>query len=276
MMQDHDIWYGTEGSWRQLQELLSVNPSEIKLASGDQDDNPVTSTILNGVGVLSVRGSIVASPNWLTRWFGIPSYPDIKRAVSTLAGNAEVKAIMIEYDSPGGHAKGCKDCANFIRQVSETIKPITSFTNSQATSAAFWLFSAGSTRVVGEDAEVGSIGAIMVHTEFSKMDEAQGVTRTVLRSVPGKARATPYEALTDEAREELQEHLEYTHGQFVDGVSSLLGLSAKKVKTDIATGKVYRASEAVSLKMADAQLSLGETLGKIVKRVNRKPVASKK
>lgn len=274
-----DAWYGSERSYREVERLLNsfeMSSSKPQLSNLDElGPNPINTTITNGLGVMTVKGSIVSTSTWLTRWLGIPSYEDIREAVAGLAGNPDVKAIVINYDTPGGAAKGCKSCANYIREVDTKYKPVVSYTNESACSAGFWLFSAGSQRVVGEDAQIGSVGAIIVHTEYSEMDKNMGITRTVKRSAPYKALGTPFEKLSEEAEKELDDELEYLHNLFVTGIADLTRIPERKVRDTIATGRVFRTEEALRLKMADTTLSFGDTLARIAKRINRKPSASK-
>lgn len=270
-----DAWYGTEQSFREIERLLN---SGAQLRSSDLDEfgkNPVATSVVNGLGIMEVKGGLVTSSNWLTRFFGIASYDDVKSAAADLAGNGDVKTILAVYDSPGGSAEGCKSCATFLREINDKHKPLVSFTNNYATSAAYWLYSAGQMRIVGEDGRLGSVGAIIVHTEYSEQDKQRGITRTVLRSAPYKALGTPYERLSDEAKNELEEELEFLHNSFVSGIASLTGISERKVRTDIANGKVYRSQEALQLKLADKGLSFGDTVARLAKRHNRKPSASK-
>lgn len=274
-----DAWYGSERSYREVEQLLnSFELSANKPQLNKMDDfgsNPVGASISNGLGVMQIKGSIVTNSSWITRWLGIPSYEDIREAAAQLAGNVDVKAIVINYDSPGGAAKGCKSCANYLREIDTKHKPVVSYTNDSACSAAYWLFSAGSQRVIGEDAQIGSVGAIIVHTEYSEMDKNMGITRTVKRSAPYKALGTPFEKLSEEAEAELDAELEYLHNLFVTGIADLTRIPERKVRDTIATGKVFRTEEALRLKMADTTLSFGDTLARIAKRINRKPSASK-
>ena len=274
-----EAWYGSEKSYRDVERLLNsfeMGTNKPQLSTlDDYGPNPVAATIANGLGVMKIKGSIMSSSSWLTRWLGITSYEDIRETAASLAGNPDVKAIVIDYDTPGGAAKGCKGCANYLREIDTKYKPVVSYTNDSACSAGFWLFSAGSQRVLGEDAQIGSVGAIIVHTEYSEMDKNMGITRTVKRSAPYKALGTPFEKLSEEAEKELDDELEYLHNLFVAGIADLTRIPERKVRDTIATGKVFRTEEALRLKMADTTLSFGDTLARIAKRINRKPSASK-
>ena len=270
-----DAWYGTERSYRETEKMLSADLTQLRSGGDDDEPNPVKTEIVQGLGIMHIRGPMISSGNWMTRWFGIVSYDDIKEAAAKLAGNHDVKAILAVYDSPGGAAKGCKACADYLRDINDNDKPVVSFTDDAACSAAYWLYCAGQTRIAGENAQLGSVGAIIVHTEYSEMDKQMGIGRTVLRSAPYKALVTPFEKLTEESEKELTDELAYLHDSFVSGISHLTGISAKKVADTIANGKVYRTPEALNLKLADARLSFGEVVSKLAKRFNRKPAASK-
>ena len=266
-------WYGSEQSFRETQSKLEA--AQARMAYSDHDEpNPCTITKAQGVAVISIRGGLISETSFMSRWMGVASYQDIQEAVAFAANDGETKLILLNIDSPGGSAKGCKATAEMIRRVNDHVKPVVTFTNGMACSAGYWLFCAGQQRVIGEDAQVGSVGAIIVHTEHSAQLQQEGVTVTVKRSAPYKALATSVERLTPEASKELDDELEYLHEKFVDGISKLTGLRRSHVTEQVANGKVYRAEAAMELKLATFQLSFEETLTKLVKRVNRKPAAS--
>lgn len=256
-----EIWLGSEGSYIDLQ--LQLAKAEFRSDWDDEDSSSIPHQIVDGVGIMSIKGPLVATANWMTRWLGIPSYDDIKQKAAELAGNEKVRVILATYDTPGGDAKGCKNCANYLQQLSDTVKPIVSYTEGTAASAGYWLFAAGQQGVTSEDGRLGSIGAIIVHQESSQMHEKLGITFTVKRSAPYKALGTPYEKLTEAAHAELDAELEYLHNTFVKGIAELRDIDETKVASTIANGKMYRAAEAKKLGMVDTILSFEDTVVKL-------------
>lgn len=267
------IWLGSEKSYMDLQRMYDLAPDLLQMRSrpsqeqqtnyDEGDDNPVTYGRYGSVAVLNVSGPLIHRGNWMSQMLGIISYEDIKSRLAQMGTDSRVETVLINYDTPGGTAQGCKLCARFIREFSETTKPVVSFSESMAASAGYWLFAAGEQGVIDEEARLGSVGAIMVHTETSDMDRNMGVTRTVFRSAPYKALGTPYEKLSDEAKAEIKGELDYMHDQFVTGISELRGISKTITNNRIANGRMFRADESIRNGLADSQLSLEETVVKL-------------
>ena len=272
---DELIWFGSENSFRELQALYGgglnlTKAPDPKLWMGDDDRNPLQHVLADGVAVVDITGPMISRGNVLTKFFGIVDYESIKEKLVELGGDEDVRAIVMNYDTPGGAAKGCKLCARFIADFSANRKPVVSFTEGTAASAGYWLYAAGDQGVVDEEGRLGSIGAIIVHTEYTEMDKRLGITNTVLRSTPLKALGTPYEKLSDEAKKELEEELSYLHNAFATGISELRDLPKDEVLENIATGKVFRAQKALKLKLADHKLSLEQLVSRL-SRQYRKP-----
>src|SRR5690606_3301985 len=98
-----------------------------------------------------------------------------------------------------------------------------------------------------------------------EMDAQMGITRTIFRSAPYKALGGPYEKLSEEATQEIEEEIARLHGQFVSGVSELSGIPMTRMNSKIATGKVFLANEAQTLGLVDKVLSLGQVVRKLAR-----------
>lgn len=77
-----------------------------------------------------------------------------------------ISEIVLDINSGGGAAVGCKELADYIFQSRQT-KPITAIVNYSAYSAAYFIASACSKIVVSQTSGVGSIGVIMEHLDTS-------------------------------------------------------------------------------------------------------------
>ncbi|WP_201285192.1 S49 family peptidase, partial [Klebsiella pneumoniae] len=90
-----------------------------------------------------------------------------------------ISEIVLDINSGGGAAVGCKELADYIYQSRDT-KPITAIVNYSAYSAAYFIASACSKIIVSQTSGVGSIGVIMEHLDTSKMEEKMGLTFTTI------------------------------------------------------------------------------------------------
>lgn len=279
-----NLWFGTEHGYDELVAQLAMAaklPSpDPKLFYQDDDDdeiysrrNPIKHELVGGIAVATISGPLVTRSSWITQWLGIVSYDDIKSKLSELGSDTNVSAVVLNYDTPGGNASGCRSCSRYIRDFSDKVRPVVSFSENLVASAGYWLFAAGEQRVIDEDSRTGSIGVIAVHTEYSEMYEQMGVKNTVFRSAPKKALGSPVEPLTDEARKEIEDEVAYIHQQFVTGVAEMIGQSEAHVSKKIATGEVFRAKDALRLKLADKQLSLETLVSRLAAQYRKKPAS---
>ena len=131
------------------------------------------------------------------------------------------------------------------------VKPIVAVANSLMASAAYWIGSAAGEVVAIPSGEVGSIGVVAVHTEMSKRDEQLGVKRTVVSAGKHKTEINPFEPLSDEARDHIQERVDDFFGMFTRRVARNRGKSVKDVVKGFGQGRLVGAKEALAEGMID-------------------------
>ena len=173
------------------------------------------------IAVIPVDGTLVHKFGYLDPVSGMTGYDGIARKIRAARADAEVKAIWLDVDSPGGEVAGCFALAYEIAKGagSEGGKPIWAYVNEQSCSAAYAL-SCVCDRVYGpEDAVAGSIGSYVMHVDFTKALDEAGLTVTMIRAGARKARSGPYEVLDDPARDKLQLWVDDTRERFAQLVA---------------------------------------------------------
>ncbi|MCB6403127.1 S49 family peptidase, partial [Schaalia odontolytica] len=88
-----------------------------------------------------------------------------------------------------------------------------------ACSAAYALASSAEEIIASPDADVGSIGVIMVHQELTKAFEKNGVTINVIKAGEFKGMGSPFQALSEESKERLQKRINDTYATFTGFVA---------------------------------------------------------
>lgn len=184
-------------------------------------------------------------------------YEYIEAAMRRGVDDSNVNGIALVIDSPGGAVAGNFDLADKLYGMRGK-KPIRAFAADSAYSAAYSLASSADSITVGRSGGVGSIGVVVVHTEYSKMLEANGVTATIIRSKPRKMEVNGYEPLTSEAQAHIQKRVDATHAEFVAIVARNRGIEASAVdSTDALT---FNAIEAIQNGLADFSGSFDDAL----------------
>jgi ClpP class serine protease len=217
----------------------------------------------DGVAIIPIAGPIFRRANLMTNFSGATALSDIAQDLQLAADDARVKAILLEVDSPGGHADGIAEVAQAIRAMRGR-KPIAAYVDGMAGSAAYWLASAAETMVVAPTGVVGSLGAVAI---FPPDKPGQPKALEIVSSqTPGK-RANPH---TDAGRAQLQALIDSLAGVFLADAAENRGISVDALLEATGGGGLVMGANAVSAGLADrvggfeellAQLAAGDRGG---------------
>ncbi len=265
MMPNTTRWLGREESFRSLdmemrQAIRTPNPDVIKMYSGDDDEdsNPIAVQLVGNLALLKVSGPLMNRSNWVTRYLGIATYEDIQNQMMSLAEDDDIGGIMLNINSPGGMADGC-----FVRAYNDNVKSVVGFTDGEASSAAYALMAATANKLMSEDAIVGSIGVIAVHSEMTELYKEIGIKHEVFRSTPHKALGQPVEKLTEQARAAIQKDVMHLHDNFVRYLSRMMNMEPEAINRNIASGKTFTAPEAMKHQLVNNVMTFEEAVGKL-------------
>lgn len=215
----------------------------------DQERSRAGYRATNGIGLISIHGPLMHRVMASDYPSGGPTtYADIRRAFDLALVDDSVEGIVLDLDSPGGEVHGAFDLADHIQQ-SRGTKPITAVVNESAYSAAYLIASAADRIVVPRTGGVGSIGVIATHADFSRAEDAAGITVTHVYAGARKADFSPHAPLAAEAMAQLQASVEETYRMFVDTVARNRGMSAEAVRGTEAG--IYEGKKAVAAGLAD-------------------------
>jgi signal peptide peptidase SppA len=213
---------------------------------------------VGGVATIGLKGTISPTPSLLSLLFGLDDEPVLEkfgRELNSAARDPEVKAIVMDVNSPGGVISGVPEMAREIRAVRRT-KPIVAVANDMAGSAAYWLASQASEISADVTADVGSIGVFKLHDDISAMDEMRGIKTTLIKAGRYKAEMLPYFPLSDEAVAYQQAQVDDVYGMFVSDVAKGRRTTPGVVKADYGEGRMVFAKEAKKAGMIDRVESL--------------------
>lgn len=207
-------------------------------------------------GVLSQRMDMMADIS------GGTSYDALRKALHEAIANDEVKAIVLDIDSPGGTVPGAEELAAEIRALRGGAKPIIAQVNSLAASAGYWLASAADEIVVTPSGRAGSIGVYTVHDDMSAFLEQNGVKRTYISAGKHKVEGNEAEPLDEEARAHIEALVTQSYNSFVNAVAEGRGVKRSVVLDSYGQGRIFGAKELVERGMADRIGTLSETLAR--------------
>jgi protease-4 len=174
----------------------------------------------------------------------------LTEAVTALAKDDSVKALIVFIDSPGGSIAGGEGLHDAIAQVA-AVKPVVSVMGGTAASAGY-MVAVPAARIWAREATLtGSIGVLLETGEVSGLLADIGVTTDAITSGPLKDQPSFTHKLTPEGREVLHGLVMDMYDQFVGMVASGRHLDPDKVR-QLADGRAYTGRQALRLGLVDA------------------------
>ena len=128
--------------------------------------------IIDGVGIVPVRGPLLQRRDWFWEMFGFTSYELIELQASAMAMNENVRAILMDFDTPGGVASECFDAARNLKAIE---KPMIGAVHDMACSAGYALISACDEIFSTETGDSGSIGVYTLHADYTRSLDRDGI-----------------------------------------------------------------------------------------------------
>jgi signal peptide peptidase SppA len=271
-------WLGSPASFHGLQNAVyqlyqQVTPSEfgemaLKYAEegedgedgedeGNFDGYDHMINMHGNVAIVSVSGPMVPKTSFITEFFGITSYEDIRNALAAVVNSKKAKAIVMNWDTPGGAVSGTKETSDLITKIDTRFLPVYSSANSNMLSAGMWLGSSARDISANTMSSVGSIGVVAIHVEMSEAMKRSGITTTVFRAGARKALGDPYSPLSKKASEEIQSDINYIHTQFMNHVAEERNMSPSEI-TAVADGRTFWGPEAKKIGLVDNIRTLEE------------------
>ncbi|GAB6178073.1 S49 family peptidase [Desulfobaculum senezii] len=218
----------------------AAQPSAGPFPFANRRDAQPPYAVQRGVAVINVRGVLTKRGGFWTL-----GYEQIRTAMEVALSDSAVRSIMLNVDSPGGSIDGVKLLADWIASVRDR-KPMCAYADGSAMSAAFWLAAATGCIYAPKTAEVGSIGVVMQHLDWSRANERRGINVTYVHSGKWKVAGNPDSPLSDKDQAYLQEQCDTLYAMFTEDVATALSLDVEAV-SDWAEGRIFFAEKARDL-----------------------------
>lgn len=226
---------------------------------------------VDGVAVISAMGGLVHRTRLAADSSLLIGYNDLAADLEDALAQADVHAIALVLDSPGGEVSGAFELAERIYGARGR-KPIVAVADGMAASAAYLAASAADEVVLTPTSYVGSIGVVMRHVDFSRALANDGITVSHIFAGEHKIDGNPYQPLPDAVRAALQADIEGLYQMFVQAVAKHRGLSEQAVR-DTRAG-VYRGVAAVAARLADRIGTVDAVVAELAARRNHAVAAA--
>lgn len=235
-----------------VQEIVAARPRKLESVEGSVAVIPLFGVVAQRMNIMQE----ISEGGTSTEMFG--------RAFDQLIADSSIGAVVINIDSPGGSVYGTEELADKIFKARGT-KPIYAVANSLAASAAYWIGSAADQLFVTPSGEVGSIGVLAMHVDYSKFNESVGVNPTYIHAGKYKVEGHPNAPLDQEATQAIQASVDSYYESFTGAVARNRGVSQRDVKSGYGEGRVLRAKAAVEAGMADGVRTLEQVIGELAR-----------
>lgn len=231
----------------------SLSKLHKKVIEGSSDDE---------IAIFSLNGVILSNPTddpfSLAGGFITPG--PVGETLSLARDDADIKAIIIQIDSPGGSAVASDEIYQYIRRTAAK-KPVVILMKDVAASGGYFIASAGSYIFANPATLTGSIGVITEITDVQDLLKKIGVEQETYKSGTFKDLLSSTRSRTPEEKQMIQKLLDTTYGLFLSRVAEGRKMDLSRV-SELADGKIYSGQDAQYLGLIDELGYRGDAVNK--------------
>jgi protease-4 len=172
----------------------------------------------------------------------------VRRALKLAAGDAEIKGVMLDINSPGGGVTDSDEIWRLIKEfrAKKPDKPVMAFFGSVAASGGYYIAAACDKIVARPTTITGSIGVIISTFDISQALQNIGVKSINLVSphTPYKDIMSPTRPMTEDERAKIVAIIDEMYQRFVDIVNEGRPELSRDQVQALANGLIYSADQA--------------------------------
>jgi signal peptide peptidase SppA len=241
----------------QLATVQNFRPGAFGFTNEDDEDCDIygeaiekMSVDADGIAVVPICGTIATGLPSIAAAFGFVDTARIRADIENALADTNVKAIVLNFDSPGGFVTGTPELGEFIARAAE-VKPVYSFTSGLCCSAAYWLAAPSRAIFATTSSEVGSVGVYVAHKDYSAMARMMGLAVKVFSSGKFKGAGEAGTSLSEEQSADLQSR--------VDSIAALFKTHVLQYRPGIAEdsmqGQTFMGYQAAAARFTDGMVS---------------------
>jgi signal peptide peptidase SppA len=193
---------------------------------------------------------------------GMTSTDEIGGMFRRAVAAPDADTILLDISSPGGTVTGVSELADEIFAARKK-KYIVALTNGEQSSAAYFLGSQAHEVVSIPTGMTGSIGVWMLHEDWAKWLEHEGIALTPISAGKYKLELAPWSPLSEEAKTFLQGQVDDAYRDFTAAVARGRGRKVADVRAGFGEGRVLTADQA----LADGLIDAIETVPALLSRL---------
>lgn len=218
-----------------------------------------------GVAIITIEGSLVNRGAWIGASSGLTSYEGLSAQLTEVAQRDDVKALILDVNSPGGEAGGVHAIGVQLRALRET-KRVVAVVNDTACSGGYWIASQASEIVVSETSDVGSIGVIVLHLNRAGELAQKGIAPTLVTSGDHKADGHSFGPLPEAVKAEWKSTIDTMRSMFAAEVAAGRGEKLTAAAALETEARVFYGRAAIKAGLADRVGTFEATLADLKRR----------
>ncbi len=222
----------------------------------------------DGIGIITISGPIYQRTS---KSIFEKHGSRISTKIKKLSEKKNVKAILIDINSPGGTVGAVQDIYSAImRAKKKTKKPFVARMGDVAASGGYYIAAACDKIVAHPGSITGSIGVIMSAGNYEELMKKIGFKRETIKSGKFKDIGSGSRQMTQEEKAILQSMIDDSYSQFLEDISKGRNMPLEMIKP-LADGRVYTGRQAYEVKLIDvlgdyqAAVDLTGEMGKVGK-----------
>lgn len=173
--------------------------------------------VSDGVAIITITGSLVNRGAWVGASSGLTSYEGIQYQLNSAKNDTAISTVLLDLHTPGGEAVGAFETAAAVRALAAK-KRVVAVVNGMAASAGYAIASGATEIVTTETGVSGSIGVVLLHADFSRKLDREGITPTLIHAGARKVDGNPFQPLSKDVKSSLQAEVDALYGAFLQTV----------------------------------------------------------
>ncbi len=172
--------------------------------------------------------------------------------IRAAAADDEVKAILLEVDSPGGGITASDEIYEALARFNDSTddRTVLVFIRDMAASGGYYVAMAGDYLLAEPTSIIGSIGVIMQSLNWKALSERIGLKDVTIKSGANKDLLNPFEEVRPEQRALLQQMIDAMYERFLGIVVASREIEEEKLRP-LADGRILDADAALEAGLID-------------------------
>lgn len=199
------------------------------------------------VAHIKVNGVIMSENTGGLLGGGIASSTSIVGFIEEANKDSNIRAILLEINSPGGSPVASSEIAEAVRKSNKTV---VAWVRETGASGAYWVASPSYKIVAHPLSITGSIGVLGSYLQYSGLLERFNITYERLVAGDYKDMGSPMKELEADERKSLQHTLDLMHEYFIQSVADNRNMSYENVR-NVSDGSFFLGMEAEKRGLVD-------------------------